>query len=127
MRAQDREGLQGNSITGSADIHGLAGYELKTEKTETDNGNIKLFGVTIFPISMPRGRDLGAVTNNLFMPMDFSDLEPTELVRTQERERVEGNSILGSADIEGFAKIKNEKTGTGNGGIKVATNPSLDF
>lgn len=78
---------------------------------------------------MPQGRDLGVVTNNLYTSVDLSDLEPTELVRAQERERVEGNNILGSADIQSFANdtIKNKKTWTGNGGIKVTTNPSLDF
>lgn len=29
---------------------------------------------------MPQGRDLDAVTNNLTMPTDFSDHEPTKLL-----------------------------------------------
>lgn len=99
VRAQDRERLQGNSIMGNADIHGLTNDELKKEKTKTDNGGIKLFRVTIFCNSMPQGRDLGAVTNNLTILVGFSNPEPTKLVGAQDHERVQGNSIMGSADI----------------------------
>lgn len=61
--------------------------------------------------SMPQeGRDPDAVTKMLTMPIDFNDLEP--LVRVQDRERLQGNSIMGNATIHGLAddELKKEKT-----------------